>query len=309
MNKLIDNKLFFIIAFVIILLLSSCSSKYLNISTKYSKISAWKSDSSAFAFVAVNEIYRLPEGIAKFPDGGKTKTEYFDVALYYYNLENEKLNRAVDFKNIFILYPKNREYLTSIKIAFSDFLIYYKLSDADDYSIREAKKSLHNDNDSTKLNQAIQYVSKIHIYNVNTKKISGIDSLPANVQWAGNKQFNDLKNLQNNCLQKISYSDWGISLSDIYPQSKNTYMDYIILGLYNKNIINAIYEQVVPGFSQEDREHILEKMEKRKQKLLKIFKKNSDGPYQESLKKEKYENYIKYVEETKKRLKQTNQYE
>jgi len=108
MNKLIYNKYFFLIFSVIILLLSSCHSKYVNISTDYSKRFAWKSDSSAFAFVAINRIYRMPKGIDKFPDGGRAKTLYYDVALYYYDINSEKLNRVVDFKNILGLYPKNR---------------------------------------------------------------------------------------------------------------------------------------------------------------------------------------------------------
>ncbi|MEA3435416.1 MAG: hypothetical protein U9R43_03050, partial [Thermodesulfobacteriota bacterium] len=195
MNKSIYNKYLFLISFVIILLLSSCHSKYVSISTDYSKTFAWKRDNSAFAFVAINKIYRKPVGIAKFPDGGKTKTEYYDVALYYYDIYHEKLNRAVDFKNILILYPKRRDYW-NINIVFSDSLVYYKLSDADDYSIREAKKIVHNEEDSTKLIQAIKYVSKIHTYNLNTKKISEIDSLPPNVQWTENN-CNYLKELRN----------------------------------------------------------------------------------------------------------------
>ncbi len=301
MNKSIYNKYFFLIGFVSIMLLSSCSTKFISISTDYSKTFAWKRDSSAFAFVAINEIYRKPVGIAKFPDGGKTKTEYYDVALYYYDIYNEKLNRAVDFKNILILYPKRRDYW-NINIVFSDFLLYYKLSDADDYSIREAKRFVHNEEDSTKLIQAIKYVSKIHTYNLNTGKISEINSLPPNMQWTEIKNYNYLKDLRNSCLQKITYSDWGIILNNIYPQSKETYMEYIILGSYNKNILDAIYEQIVPEFDQKDKKYILRKMNKRKQKLFKTYKKNNDGTYQESLKKSEYENYIKYIEETNKKL-------
>jgi len=107
-------------------------------------------------------------------------------------------------------------------------------------------------------------------------------------------------------LQKINYHDWGIILNDIYPQFKKTYIDYIILGSYNKNIINAIYEQIVPEFSLEDKKYILEKMDKRKQELFKVYKNNNDGPYQESLKKSEYENYIEYIEKTKKKLKRVN---
>jgi len=113
-----------------------------------------------------------------------------------------------------------------------------------------------------------------------------------------------LKDLRDSCLQKTTYSDWGIILNNIYPQSKKTYIDYIVLGSYNKNIINAIYEQIAHEFSKKDKEYILEKMDKRKQKLFKAYRNNNDGVYQESLKKSEYENYIEYIEETKKKLNQ-----
>lgn len=284
-----------------VLLLSSCHSKDLNISREFSKVYAWNSDSTAFAFTAINRIYRSPEGIAKFPDGGKIKTEHYDVALYYYDIKNKTLNRIVDFNDILPLYRKDRYYY-STKLLFNDSLIYYKIDTPDKDEIRWARDKINDDKESMKLDQIIQKVSKIHVYDIQKHTVCSIDSLPTNMEWA--KFSNEkAKKLRKRCLEEIPCADWGIDIQKQFQQSKEVYIDYIVEGLGTDISRKCIWEQIAPAFNKQDVKNIIEKMEVYQAMLYKKFKNNDDGPYQESLKKNRYENYTHYFEETKNRLK------
>ena len=298
MKNFMQNKYSFLIAVFLVLFLSSCSSKYLNLERIYSRSAALNNTKSAFTFIAINRLYKSPVGIATFPDGGKTTTIYYDIALYYYDIKEKKLHRAVNLNNLIVLYPKQRDYHLT-KLAFHDSIIYYKIHDPDDYDIKSAKEPLHYD--ELGLKKAIKYVSKIHAYNIKTKKKYTLKSLPSKVEWNVFKNYNEFRNLKNIYLNKVSSSEWNIVLKDIHPQSKKTYMQYII-EKRNNNTIKAIYEQIVPSFSKTDIDYILSEMDNRKKDLYLEYKNNSDGVYQESLKKDRYNEYIKYMEQTKKRL-------
>jgi len=292
-----QNKYSFLIAAFLVLFLNSCSSKYLNLERSYSRNSALDNTNSAFTFIAINRLYKSPVGIATFPDGGKTTTIYNDVALYYYDIKEKKLHYAVDLNNLFILYPKNRDYHLT-KLAFFDSVIYYKIHDADDYDIRSAKEHLHYD--KLRLKKAIKYVSKIHAYNTKTKEKYKLEYLPPKVEWCS-YDYDQFKKFRNIYLNKAASNEWNIVLKDIYPQSKKTYMHYIIENR-NVNILKTIYEQVVPSFNKTDIDYILSEMDDRKQDLYLEYKNNSDGVYQESLKKNRYDKYLKYIEQTKERF-------
>ena len=293
-----QNKYSILLAVFLVLFLNSCSSKYLNLERSYSRSIALDNTKSAFTFIAINRLYKSPIGIATFPDGGKTTTIYNDVALYYYDIKEMKLHYAVDLNNLFILYPKNRDYYLT-KLAFYDSVIYYKIHDADDYDIKSAKEHFHYDKLSLK--KAIKYVSKIHTYNIKTKKSTALKSLPPKVEWNIFKNYNEFRNLKNIYLDKAASSEWNIVLKDIYPQSNKTYMHYII-EKKNNNIVKTIYEQIVPSFSKADIDYILSEMNDRKQDLYLEYKNNSDGVYQESLKKNRYNKYIEYMKQTNERL-------
>jgi len=290
-----------IISVVFLLLLSSCHSKDFKISREFSKVYAWNRDSTAFAFTAINKIYRSPEGIAKFPDGGKIKIEYYDVALYYYDIKNKTLNRIVDFNDILPLYWKDR-YYWSTKILFNDSLIYYKIDTPDKDEIRWARDRTNDDKESMKLDQIINKVSKIHTYNIRMHTINSLDFLPSNVEWA---KFNSdkAKKLRKRCLEKIPCADWGINIQKQFQQSKDIYIDYIVEGMGSDISRKCIWEQIAPSFNKDDVKNIIVKMEDYKTKLYEEFKNNDDGPYQKSLKKSRYENYTRYFDKIKNRLK------
>ena len=303
MKHVFYRKGFFIVfGFVIILVFSSCHSSYLSMSTDFSNKYAWKRDSSAFAFVVVNRLYRMPVGIAKFPDGGMSKTVYFDVALYYYDLKNETLHRALEFNDILNLYSKKRKY-QYIDLAYDDSLIFCKLSDASEFDIRTAKRFVHNEEDSIKLIQSIKKVSEIRAYNVNTKTVKIFDSLPSNVFWAGYKRSDYLINLRKNCLQTISSADWGIVLKNIYPQSKKKYEKYIVYKEGNKLMRNAVLEQIISQYKEEKILKIINRMKKYKMELEK--KAAASVNYKNNIKKEAYDAYYSETAEISMNIIQT----
>jgi len=290
-----------LILIFVILFFSACSSKYINIKTQYSKDIAMNKNNSAFTFIAINKIYRRPTGIATFPDGGKSTQEYFDVAVYYYDIKNKKLNRIVDLNNLTQLFPKDSAYFLT-KFAFYNSMIYYKIPSATEYNIREAKKK--RSNPKGEIDKAVEYVSKIHAYNLTSKENLELVSLPSDIKWS-EYNYEQKKKLKNSYLNKVPMSDWNIILKNIYPQSKRIYMEYIIQARKG-SALEAIYEQIAPSFNREDIQYILKEMEDYKQDLYNEYKTNSDGPYRESLKRERYENYVKYMKNTKNRFLKMN---
>ena len=91
-----------LVGITFIFLLSSCSSKYLNIAIRTDGTIAWNKDRSEFAFIAKTSLYRMPIGIARFPDGGMSKTEYLDFSLYHYNIKHNKLTHLINLNEFYL---------------------------------------------------------------------------------------------------------------------------------------------------------------------------------------------------------------
>ncbi|HUX55285.1 MAG TPA: hypothetical protein VMV56_12775 [Williamwhitmania sp.] len=280
------------------ILLSSCHSNYLNYKIDFSNNFAWKGDSSAFAFLAVQDLYRRPVGIATFPDGGMSLHEYSDAALYYFNIKENKLNKAVDFSDLSALHSLySKLQFQYIKIKFTDSLLYYRLSKPYDVDIKNFKKRFKNKEDSLKLSAIINKTSNAYAYNINTKKISVIDSATFNVALGQVKIDRNIRKRSKEYLTKLSYADWGIVLKDIYPQSKKTYMEYIVYMQGNSSIREAVFEQIIPNFTPKEIQIMLNDMDAYKTKLDK--KDDSSFNYKDHSNKLSYD---EYYESTYKRL-------
>ncbi len=243
----------------------------------------------------------MPAGISKFPDGGKSKTVYFDAAVYYFDIKKEKLYRIADFKDFFILYPRKQNYLNS-ELAFNDTLIYYKFPDANDFDIQSAKKYVHDKEDSVKLIKAVKNTSKIFVYQINTKKTIIINALPENVSWADKNSFAYLKNLRKSYLKNISCADWSIILKDVYPQSNRRYKNYIIYKKGNELSRNAVLKQLVSQFDENQIRKMIVKMRKNKEKLSRKALKSIS--YKNKMNADSYNTYyVKTVKELENSIK------
>ena len=280
-------------------LLSSCHSEYLNLKITADGTISWNKDHSGFAFIARTRLYRMPVGIARFPDGGRSKDEYLDFSLYHFNIENNKLTHIINLNEYYLGSAYRWLSISQIALSLHDNNLFYKLIDPYDYNI----KYIHEDEKT----EFLDNIAKTYKINILTLKKDVVDTAVYKDLFN-----NERERLSVSCFKEYfsdcKFSEWGIILKDIYPQSKKTYIDYIVLGSYNKNILDAIYEQIVPEFNQKDIKHILEKMEKRKQELFKNFNKLNEekDPYRKSLRQDKYEDYLKYIEETEKKLNISN---
>ena len=279
----------------LVLLLSSCHSNYLNYKIDFSHNFAWKSDGSAFAFLGIKSLYRRPQGIATFPDGGKAVHEYHDVALYYYNIKDNKLNRVVDFNDLLRLYRDAGFY--RMKMVFADSLLYYKLSKLYDSDIKRANEHVQTKEDSLKLSALIEKTNKTYTFNINTNKISEVDSATFDAALSQVKVDENLRKLAKEYLTKLSFADWGIILKDIYPQSKKTYIEYIVYMQGNSKVRDAVFEQIAPEFTKKEIQKMLKDMDAYKTKLDKKYK--SSNSYKDHSHKLTYD---EYYEPTRKRL-------
>ncbi len=280
---------------LISILLPSCHSEYLNLSSDFDDQFAWENDSSGFGFLAISSLYRRPEGIAIFPDGGRVKFEYYNAVLYNYNISENKLNKVIDFKDLLLLYKKAQ--LLNTQLAFTDSLLYYKLSKPYDIEISTTLKRSQTNKDSLKVFAFVEKASKAYACNINTNEITEVDSATFNSVMRQKKADKNLRQLALEYLSKLSYADFGIILQDIYPQSKKTYMKYIVYMEGNTQTRNAIFEQIIPGFTKKAIRRMLKDMD--------TFKAGIDKKSKSSLKyKDKLsaQNYDKYYESVRKRL-------
>jgi hypothetical protein len=278
-----------------LILLNSCHSDYLNLSIDFGRQFAWKNDNSGFVFLAISSLYRRPEGIATFPDGGRVKYEYYNAVLYDYNITENKINRVVDFKDLLTLYKKAQ--LLNTQLVFTDSLLYYRLSKPYDIDIISTLKRSQTHEDSLKVFALVEKASKAYAYNINTNEITEVDSATFNSVMRQKKVDKNLRQLALEYLSKLSYADFGIILQDIYPQSKETYMKYIVYMEGNTQTRNAIFEQIIPGFTKKEIGGMLKDMDTYKAEIDK--KSKSSLKYKDKL---SAENYDKYYESVRKRL-------
>lgn len=280
---------------LIAILIPSCHSEYLNLSSDFNHQFSWKTDSSGFAFLAISGLYRRPEGIAIFPDGGRVKFEYYKAELYNYNIKENKLNRAVDLKDLLPLYKKAQ--LLNTQLVFNDSLLYYRLSKPYDIEISSTLKRSQTTDDSLKVFALVEKASKAYAFNINTYEITEVDSATFNSVMRQKKVDKKLRQPALECLSKLSYADFGIILQDIYPQSKETYMKYIVYMEGNTQTRNAIFEQIIPGLTKKEIGGMLKDMDTYKAGIDK--KSKSSHKYKDKL---SAENYDKYYETVRKRL-------
>ncbi len=286
--KLIKRSRLFIVLIAVTLGLTSCYSDYVTLYFDYSFDVACNADNTAYSFLVVKRLLRRPEGISRFPDGGISKIEYFDAALYYYNNKNNKLKRIADLNKFNVLY-KVLDF-RYIKIAFNDSVIYYKLKEISDFKIEIALRDVTSKEDSLKILSLVNESKAAYAYDIRTSKTTQIDSLSFFKQYKIYKE-NRQKNESKKChgvsadITNLSLSDWGIILKDVYPQSDEQYINYIIYAKGSPLIREAILEQIFPNISKNDIRKTIEEMGKYKQKLDKKTSGDYDKYYKEMIPK------------------------
>lgn len=237
--------------------------------------------------------------MARFPDGGKIKMRFYDVALYYYVIPQKRLIRLVDLNQITTLYWKDRYY--DLDILCHDSLVYFKFDKPNEKEIKWVKDRLRKNKDVEKLNKAISFVNKIQVYNLKNKHLSSLDNLPNNLSWA-KYSSTKLSKLSKSYLDEVPCNAWGEKFAAQFNQSNKINKGYIIYEKGSMLTRKCILEQLMTSLSINERDEIINKMMKYKEKLFQDYKNCSDGTYQTSLKKGKYENYVIYMDGIKNQL-------
>ena len=283
-----------LVGITIIFLLSSCHSKYLSIEIKTDGTIAWNKDSSEFAFIAETRLYRMPVGIARFPDGGMTKSEYLDFSLYHYNIKHKKLTHLINLNEFYLPSAYRWLSISQINLSLKDSLLFYKLRKPYDHNMKYIDKKRKPD--------YLKDISKTYSVNIRTSQKSVVDTtIIKNIFNHKRERFQNSS--AKDYLSGLKYSDWGINLKELYPQSKSTYLGYIING-GNTNMLEAIFEQIAPDFTEKDKKYIIAEMIKTQKHLLDEYNKRDreKDPYQKALKRDLLKHYTNYIVETKKKL-------
>ncbi|MBE9510671.1 MAG: hypothetical protein IMY71_07325 [Bacteroidetes bacterium] len=269
----------------VLLSLSSCHSKYINIKNEICRDPVWNDNKTAVAFVSLKTVYRKPVGIARFPDGGMPKFEYSDLNLYSYNIIDKQLIKAINFNDLVDnFYPYAPNY--RVKIAFTDSLVYY-------YFGETSLKWFHIDSLSK-----VKY-SKYYLLNINTNKINEIDTAVFNSVYQKTKDSNKISSGEiHMMLSELPFTERDLEIQNLYPLSDKDYIDYIIYMEGNPLTRELIVKQIIPQLSKKQIQHALQKMDRYKDKLDEKAK--SSVNYKDNCKKS---NYDKYYEETYKKLK------
>ena len=182
--------------------------------------------------------------------------------------------------------------MSQISLELRDSLLFYKLKKPYKHNIKYI--------DEKRNPNFLEDISKTYAVNIYTRKKSVIDTNKYQHLFK-NKRETLHSNIRKKYLADIPYKDWGINIKELYPQSKSTYMDYIIEG---SGLIDVIFEQIVPEFTTEDKKYIIDEMMKKQKALLKDWNKldREKDPYRRSKRKGKYINYIKYTKNIKKKF-------
>lgn len=278
----------------LISLFTSCHSNYLNLKIKTDGTIAWNKDSTAFAFVAKKRLYKMPKGIAKLSDGGKSKTEYLDFSIYKFDTITKKLTHITSLNNFYNALSYRWLNISQVQLSLNDTALYYKMSEASDYDLKNLKE---------RSPQILEDIPKTYKINFHNHKKETVDT------GTYNHLFDKMRERFNSSLAKhylgnLKCSDWDITIKKIYPQSKDTYIDYIVEKQGNAEFKGCIFNQIAIDFTDKDHEKIIERMDKHKQLLYDKYTKYDEqkDPYRKSMAKSEYDDYIIYMKDIYKLL-------
>ncbi len=155
---------YYILLLSLLLFLTSCHTKYISLDYKIEHGAMWNNNQTQIAFFISKKAYRAPKGIARFPDGGISKTIYSESGLYVFDPENKNLYEALTFES----FPSSK----SIKIAYTDSLIYYHFIIDWEYRLHFAKTEA----DSQRIFSSKEEYARPFVFNTKTREISNVDT-------------------------------------------------------------------------------------------------------------------------------------
>ncbi len=284
------NKLQILIVFAFIVILTSCThSDFMVSSIKNSYDAVWNKDSTTFAFVSIESFFRPATGLAKFPDGGISKTVFHRIAVYHYNIKNNTLTQIGEYQNIGFMGEIS---IRALRFIVNDTGVLYKLPTIRNYQIYKAYRLAVNQKDSIKISKNIEQAKHAYQYNFKTKTNSIFDTTLFN-RLDTLQQIIHGNNAEDKYIKTITLTKRGIFLKNIYPQSMRMYKKYILKGRGSKDIRDAIVEQEFPKLSNKEIKNLMDEMTEFKQELEKKSKNTVN--YKIDFYSDRYDEYYSYM--------------
>ncbi|ASB49079.1 hypothetical protein [Alkalitalea saponilacus] len=266
---------------LIILGLLSCHSKHITLDYSTHHGACWNSDSTKIAVIISSTAFRRPEGISRFPDGGRVKYEFKKTALYIYSLHENNLREIDDFSDLVSLIGTNRSSWDG-KIDFRDSILYYKIDPVLDWDFLKRLAAKQED----KLGQIPilkEKYDKIFQYELTSGETNSIDT----TELFG--LFSDISRVNltqlNQKLNNVPLSQMGLVLSSFHNKPEEQLIDETIF-LQNKSATTrkAVFEQIISELDERELQSILNRMERYKSRSTGLekdrYEKNSKELYE-----------------------------
>jgi len=235
----------------LLLFLSSCYSEYLTLNFKIHHSATWNDDQSRVALFITTKAFRAPEGIARFPDGGISKTEFVATSLYIFNPETKAIYKTDPLKNFPVRW--------NIRMAFSDSLVYYSVTPTTAWEDR--LQNAETKDDSLRINELKNKYARPFVFDEKTGEISTVDSSTFSKVYSEDKRAG-LQSLYDQ-MKKLPLSDLGFVLQEIYPKPDKEYInDFIYPSAGGSSMTSrAIAEQIIAPLGEGEIRDILRRID------------------------------------------------
>lgn len=239
----------------LLFLITSCHTSYVSLDFKIMHGAVWNADSTQVALIILKKAYHSPKGIARFPDGGMSKTLLSNVNLYTFNPENRALVNVSSLNK----FPTGGV----IKMAYIDSLIYclFKVNwESLLYSAKTASDSVRNDQLKRK------YANPI-VFNEYSDEVFSTDSAIFVKVYQPEREI-DYMTLHHQ-ISEVPLSQLGLVIQDICPKSDNAYIDDFIYSSKGGSRLTkrAIAEQIISKLSKNEIEKIRRKIVNQEKRL------------------------------------------
>ncbi|TCO10990.1 hypothetical protein [Natronoflexus pectinivorans] len=281
MKSFVINRIFYL-SLLVMMLFASCHSKQVSLNFSTHHGACWNSDSTKIAVIISSTAFRRPEGISRFPDGGRVKHEFKKTALYIYSLEDKSLLKVDDFSDLANIIGTNRSKWRG-RIDFRDSIIYYQIEPVIEWDF--LKHLAANNVDKLmlipelkeKYTQTFQY--KIVSGEIMPADTNAVKGLFENTRQANLTQLNQK-------LNDVPVSQMGLVLRDFHQKPERKLINETIF-LQNKSALTrrAVFEQIISELSNEELKSVLNRMDNHQSRLTGLEKERY-----EKASKELYEN-------------------
>jgi len=231
-------------------ILLACHSDYISLDFRIHPGAVWDDDHTRIALFITTKAYRAPKGIARFPDGGISKTVFTETSLFLFEPETKTIIKT-DLPDSF---PAR----WSLKMAFTDSLVYYSIAQPA-YGNQELANA-ETKADSLRLYDLKNPYPNPFVFNIKTGEISHSDSATFSNMYSEEKKA-ELQSLYNH-IREVPLEELGLVLQKIYPKPDKEYINDFIYSSKGGSALTkrAIAEQIISTMSQSEIRNIIKRI-------------------------------------------------